>query len=118
MTLCLSEPSASITLVTTTTTCTVVVRGDGSRCGEPAVTSFTSSRTGEVFAECEAHRFDVAVGQPIPQVETCKTLGIPTRTRQPYAIVAHGRIVGYVAAITDRSQLRAFRLGGRIVPVR
>ena len=102
-----------------TTTCTVVVRGDGARCGAPAVTSFTSSRSGEVFAECEAHRFDVAVGPAIgPAVETCKTLGIPTRTTQPFAIVAHGRIVGYAAAITERTQLRALRLGGRIVPVR
>ena len=105
--------------MTTPTTCTVVVHGDGSRCGKPAVTSFPSSRTGEIFAECEDHTYAAPVGPPLQHaVETCKTLGIPTRTTQPFAIVAHGRIVGYVAAITDRSQLRALRLGGRIIPVR
>jgi hypothetical protein len=104
--------------MTAPTTCTVVTAVAG-RCGKPAVTSFTSSRTGEVFAECEEHRMDFAVGPAIgPAVETCKTLGIPTRTTQPFAIVAHGRIVGYAAAITERTQLRALRLGGRIVPVR
>ena len=37
------------------TTCTVVVSADGGTCGKPAVTTFASKRTGEVFAECVDH---------------------------------------------------------------
>ncbi len=44
---------------TEATTCTIVVSGDGGRCGRPAVTSFTSARTGDVFAECEHHAVNV-----------------------------------------------------------
>lgn len=36
-------------------TCTVVVRHDGGRCGAPAVTSFTSRRSGDRFHECADH---------------------------------------------------------------
>ena len=35
-------------------TCTVVVSADGTRCGKPAVYTFTAS-TGETFAECAEH---------------------------------------------------------------
>lgn len=40
------------------TTCTIVTGPNMHRCGRPAVTSFTSARTGDVFAECEHHAVD------------------------------------------------------------
>jgi hypothetical protein len=95
----------------TTTTCTIVT-AVGGRCGAPAVTTFTSARTGEVFAECEAH----AVATPAVE-EAAPAAHPPTRTACPFVLVKHGKIVGYAEAITPRVRKRAARLGAAIVPV-
>lgn len=100
-------------------TCTVVVAGDGSKCGQPAVTSFTSLRGGR-YHECIDH---ILVAAPIAvrrrdAFVTAESLGLKTRTTRPYVLVADGRIVGYADSRSQDVVKRAKRVGATVLPVR
>lgn len=43
-------------------TCTVIIDATGHRCGRPAVATFVSKRSGEIFAECAEH--EVRLSEP------------------------------------------------------
>lgn len=99
--------------VTAPTTCTVVTSNAGGRCNAPAVSSWTSSR-GDTYHECANHDTSASFAAPVVDAPAHP----PTRTTQPFVLVADGVIVGYAAAITPASRRRAVRLGATIVPVR
>lgn len=104
-----------MTLVTTTT-CTVVVSADGGRCGKPAVTTFTSKRTGDVFAECVDHATTVSVKAVV--TPTAATLGIKTASGHRFVLVRDDKVVGYADDHTLDAVKRAARLGARIIPTK
>jgi hypothetical protein len=99
--------------MSTSTTCTVVVAGDGSRCGQPAVTTFRSLRGG-VFAECADHAVNVSGADLLVRRTAAHP---PTRTSKPFVLVADGAIVGYADSDGPAVQKRAAKLGAQIVPV-
>jgi len=99
------------------TTCTVIVGASGERCGLPAVTTFTSRRTGETFAECAAHAPAAHPAAPV-EARTALSLGIRTATTHAYVLVARGRVVGYAASKSPAVMRRAARLGAEVLPPR
>ena len=92
-------------------TCTIVTGADGTRCGAPAIVSFTTSR-GETLHECEAHAVGVRVVHDPASVPHP-----PTRTTKPFVLVRDGRIVGYADSRGPRVMDRAARLGAEVVAV-
>lgn len=107
-------------MTTTPTTCTVVVRGDGSRCGAPAATSFTS-RSGVTYHECAEHTYVPPVRHGIvrsTERETAASLGIKTRTTRPFVLVRDGVLVGYADAVTPAVEKRARLIGAKILPTK
>jgi hypothetical protein len=103
----------SVPVMSNSPTCTVVTHADGSRCGAPAVYSWTTSR-GATYHECAEHLCPGAVAYPV-QSTTC--LHPPTRTTKPFVLVRDGKIVGYAESASLAVQRRAARLGAAIVPV-
>lgn len=99
----------------TPNTCTVVVRGDGSTCGLPAVMSFVSGRTGVTYHECALHA--IATAPAVARHYGPTRAHPPTRTSRPYVLVAGGRIVGYADSDGPAVAKRAARLGASIVAV-
>lgn len=103
--------------VSPTNTCTVVVGFDQRKCGKPAVHTWTG-RLGDVYHECADH-VAIPAAAPAPAVEeTAATLGLKTRSRRPFVLVAHGAIVGYADAVTPAVTKRAARLGARVLRTR
>lgn len=102
---------------TATHTCTVVVTGAGGRCGKPAVTTFTSPRTGAVLAECADHAMPGTTHAATPAAAAAAAPHPPTRTAAPYVLVAGGKIVGYAYGTGPRVTARAAKLGARVVAV-
>ena len=111
LTLCTSTMHGSLTPMSNHT-CTVVVSGDGSPCGQPAVSTWTSSR-GFVYAECADHCQAPAVEQAGPAAVRHPA----TRTTRPFVLVAKGQIVGYADSAGPAVAKRAAKLGATIVPV-
>jgi len=90
-------------------TCTVVVSGDGSRCGQPVVTTF-ASRSGAVYGECADHA--VAVPDVAPVSPGDRPL---TRSQAPFLLVRDGQVVGYAYSRSDKVAKRAAKLGAKII---
>jgi len=109
-----------MTNTTVPSTCTVVVGFDQRRCGQPAVTTFTSKRTGQVFAECATHDVSHIMAQVADEVlaETAASLGIKTASTSPFVLVRDGAIVGYARTDGPAVAERARKLGARILPTR
>ena len=105
-----------------TDTCTVIIAADGTRCGRPAVASFTSKRTGERFHECREHCVSVVEPTeghtPAAGPTTAASLGIVTRSTSPFVLVRDRRIVGYALAVTPAVERRARNLGATIMVTR
>lgn len=99
--------------MSTSPTCTVVTNADGSRCGAPAVYSWTTSR-GNTYHECAEHLCPGEVAYP---VQSTTVLHPPTRTTRPFVLVRDGKIVGYAESASPAVKVRASRLGAAIVPV-
>lgn len=101
-----------------THTCTVVVAGDGSPCGQPAVAEFTAKRSGVTYYECAEHCADAH--EPVGHERvTAKSLGLKTRTTKPFVIVdCTGRIIGYADSCSPAVQARAMRRFATVIPVR
>jgi hypothetical protein len=99
-------------------TCTVVVSGDGSPCGQPAVASFTSKRSGATYYECADHC--AGVHEPVGHARvTAKSMGLKTRTTKPFVLVdGTGRIVGYADSDGPLVKARAMRQFAVVVPTR
>src|SRR5688572_18548622 len=101
---------------TSPTTCTVAMASrPGGICGAPAVTTFTSKMSGTTYGECAEHAPPSAV--PTPVAPAAGSLVLRTRSVAPYALVAHGAIVGYAYSTSAAVAKRAAKLGARILPI-
>lgn len=101
-----------LTMSYSPTTCTVVVAGDGARCGQPVVSTFTSKRDGTVYGECAEH-----CACPHEAPAHTPPAHPPTRTTKPFVLVAAGAIVGYAESKSPAVLRRAARLGAQVVAV-